>query len=67
MHVSIGIMLIDDFQLRETERRYAERERQRQRSLRLIKDGRYLQADTPERVESSSREEESPLRPPRKS
>jgi len=44
-------MLLDQYQLEQTARRYAERTAQRQRNQRLIREGRYLEVDTPERVQ----------------
>jgi V8-like Glu-specific endopeptidase len=43
-------MLIDDYQLRQTIGRYEQRAAQRTRNERLIKEKRYLEVDTPERV-----------------
>ena len=43
-------MLIDDYQLRQTIGRYEQRVAQRTRNERLIKEKRYLEVDTPERV-----------------
>ena len=43
-------MLLDDFQLQQTAKRYAERSTQRVRNERLIGKGRLLDVDTPERV-----------------
>lgn len=43
-------MLIDDYQLRQTIGRYEQRSDQRARNERLIKEKRYLEVDTPERV-----------------
>lgn len=44
-------MRIDPFQLEATEARYAARAAVRQRNLRLIREGRPLEVDQPERVE----------------
>lgn len=44
-------MIIDDYQTEETQRRYRERERDRARNQRLIDERRYLEVDSPERVE----------------
>ncbi len=44
-------MLLNQYQLEETARRYSERTAQRQRNERLIKEKRYLEIDTPERVQ----------------
>src|SRR5262245_10810230 len=44
-------MLLDKYQLDETQKRYAERQRERARNERLIDEGRYLEGDTPERVQ----------------
>jgi len=44
-------MLISKFQLDQTEKRFAERKPQRDRNLRLIKEKRYLEVDSPDRVQ----------------
>ncbi len=44
-------MLISKFQLKQTEKRFAERQLQRERNLRLIKEKRYLKVDSPDRVQ----------------
>ena len=44
-------MIIDTFQIEAAFRRYQEREPYRQRNLRLIAAGRYLEVDSPQRVE----------------
>jgi V8-like Glu-specific endopeptidase len=44
-------MLISKFQLEQTEKRFAERQPQRERNLRLIKEKRYLDVDSPDRVQ----------------
>ena len=44
-------MLLDNFQLQQTLKRYEERAGQRSRNIRLIEQGRFLDVDTPERVD----------------
>ena len=44
-------MLLSQFQLDQTEKRYAEREPQRTRNKRLIAEKRYLDVDSPDRVQ----------------
>lgn len=44
-------MLIDQYQIQQTIKRYEERAAQRTRNERLIKDGKLLSVDTPDRVE----------------
>src|SRR5262249_45218253 len=43
-------MLLDSFQIQQTLKRFTEREAQRTRNERLIKEKRLLEVDTPERV-----------------
>ena len=44
-------MLISNFQLDQTAKRFAERRPQRERNERLIKEKRYLDIDSPDRVQ----------------
>jgi hypothetical protein len=44
-------MLINGFQLEQTEKRFAERRPQRGCKARLVKEKRYLEVDSPERVQ----------------
>ena len=44
-------LLISKFQLKQTEKRFAERQLQRERNLRLIKEKRYLKVDSPDCVQ----------------
>jgi V8-like Glu-specific endopeptidase len=44
-------MQIDSYQLESTARRFNARETYRERNLRLIKQGRYLEVDSPDRVQ----------------
>jgi hypothetical protein len=44
-------LLISRFQLKQTEKRFAERQLQRERNLRLIKEKRCLEVDSPDRVQ----------------
>ncbi len=43
-------MLLDDYQIQQTVKRYSDRNEQRARNERLIRQGRLLDVDTPERV-----------------